>query len=421
VGLVTAVAVAAQEPTPSVQGPGQAVSQAPPGASANSPPGVAEPTKDLMDVLRDLRHKPPPPAGPPDYKKRMVAGSPVISYSPTSGVGAGFAGNVAFYKGLPDTTRISSIVASAIATTEGQFLISAKMNASAINNNWHLEGDNRFYWTSQPTYGLGTDTTSDAELDLKYDYFRVYDRLYRKIRRDGFLGAGFLYNIHNNVRPADDEASAAWPDSPYLTYSEEFGFDPDSQTSAGASLHGLHDSRDGAINPSRGWYANLSYLMFFEGFLGGTSNWQQFSYDLRTYFRLSRDARHKLAFWTFGDLVTGGVAPYLDLPSTGGDTYARSGRGYPQGRFRGQKMLYAEAEYRWTMTRNGLFGMVAFVNAQTLTNEQAGEELFDSVAPGAGIGFRFMLNKRSKTNLCFDIGRGKNGSKAVYFAVQEAF
>ena len=32
-----------------------------------------------------------------------------------------------------------------------------------------------------------------------------------------------------------------------------------------------------------------------------------------------------------------------------------------------------------------------------------------------------MLNKRSQTNLCFDIGWGKGGSNAVYFAVQEAF
>ena len=57
--------------------------------------------------------------------------------------------------------------------------------------------------------------------------------------------------------------------------------------------------------------------MLFKDFLGGTSSWQQFSYDVRTYFRLSKDARHKLALWTFGDLVTGGEAPYLDLPSTG--------------------------------------------------------------------------------------------------------
>jgi len=32
-----------------------------------------------------------------------------------------------------------------------------------------------------------------------------------------------------------------------------------------------------------------------------------------------------------------------------------------------------------------------------------------------------MLNKRSKTNLCFDVGVGKHGSKGVYLAVHEAF
>lgn len=424
VSLAAAIASAEQ-----ATGQGPVASQEPttgaaPTAAPDASPDPADGTKDLMDVLRELRHKPPPPPpGPEDYKKRMVAGAPVVSYSPTSGVGAGFAGNVAFYKGHPQTTRISSVVASVIGTTKEQLLASAKMNVSAVDNSWHLEGDNRFYWTSQETYGLGTDTLEDDAIDQKFNYFRVYNTLYRQLHKDLFLGAGFLYNIHNDVKPPpdDEDASAAWPDSPYVTYSEQYGFDLDSQTSAGASVHLLLDSRDGAINPSRGWYAKLSYLMFFEGFLGGTSDWQQTSYDLRTYVKLSKDARHKLAFWSFGDLVTGGVAPYLDLPATGADTYARSGRGYPQGRFRGQRMLYGELEYRWTVTKNELFGVVAFVNAQTLTNEQSGEKLFDSVAPGVGVGFRFMLNKRSKTNLCFDIGRGENGSKAVYFAVQEAF
>jgi len=40
---------------------------------------------------------------------------------------------------------------------------------------------------------------------------------------------------------------------------------------------------------------------------------------------------------------------------------------------------------------------------------------------GTVFGFRLMLNKRSQTNLCLDIGFGKQGSNAVYFAVQEAF
>jgi hypothetical protein len=73
------------------------------------------------------------------------------------------------------------------------------------------------------------------------------------------------------------------------------------------------------------------------------------------------------------------------------------------------------------VTRNGLFGVVAFLNTETISNEQEGQKLFDSFATGAGLGFRVMLNKRSQTNLCLDIGWGKEGSHAVYFAVQEAF
>jgi len=85
--------------------------------------------------------------------------------------------------------------------------------------------------------------------------------------------------------------------------------------------------------------------------------------------------------------VTGGTAPYLDLPATGADTYGRAGRGYPQGRFRGQSLG----------TRGGVpvdgheerpVGMVAFLNTETLSNDQSGEKLFDSFATGAGFGFR---------------------------------
>jgi len=234
------------------------------------------------------------------------------------------------------------------------------------------------------------------------------------------VGVGFLYDLHSDVRPSEDD-EAAWPDSPYVTYSAQNGFDLDSQTSAGFTVHALLDSRDGSINPSRGWYANVDYRMFFEGFLGGSSTWQQVDFDIRTYLRLSKDARHRLAFWTFANLDTGGVAPYFDLPATGMDTYGRSGRGYPQGRFRGERLAYGEAEYRWTFTRSGLFGAVAFLNTQTLSDEQTGERLFDSFATGAGVGLRLMINKRSKTNLGLDIGWGKDGSTGVYLAVQEAF
>jgi outer membrane protein assembly factor BamA len=413
---LAACAAAAQE---GAQQPAPQPAPEAPGQESVSP---TEPTKDLFDLLRELRHKPPPPApGPDDYKKWMVAAAPVVTYGPTSGFGVGVAGNMAVYRGFPGTTRISSMVASVTATTKDQVLVNAKINSSALDNRRHFEGDNRLYWTSQKTYGLGTATAEGAAVDQKYDYFRLYETLYQRVAPNAYLGAGLLYSNHRDVRPGEGEAEAAWPSSPYVLYSERYGFDPKAQTSAGVSLSALLDSRDGPINPSRGWYANLTYRAFFEGFLGGASNWQQLSYDGRTYLRLTPDARHKLAFWVSGDFVVAGTAPYLDLPATGMDTYGRAGRGYPQGRFRGQSLVYGEAEYRWTVTKNGLFGMVAFVNTETLSSKETGEKLFDSFAAGGGFGFRLMLNKRSQTNLCLDIGWGKDGSSAVYFAVQEAF
>jgi len=251
--------IRAQEPVSPFPEP--AASSATPGAAPSPTPQDFEPTKDLIDVVRELRHKPAqPPPDPTDYKKRMVAGSPVLGYSPTTGVSVGVAGNVAFYKGVPAGTRISSVVTSATVTSKAQVLVSFKMNMSSFENNWRIEADNRFFWTSQPTYGLGTDTPDSGKLDMRFNHFRIFDKYYHQVHRNVFLGAGYVYNIHNNVRPPDDVDPEVFGDSPYITYSEKFGFDPDSQTSSGVSVHALVDSRDGAINPSRGWYANASYF-----------------------------------------------------------------------------------------------------------------------------------------------------------------
>jgi hypothetical protein len=65
--------------------------------------------------------------------------------------------------------------------------------------------------------------------------------------------------------------------------------------------------------------------------------------------------------------------------------------------------------------------MVAFLNTETLSNEQTGERLFDSFATAAGIGLRVSINKRSKTNLAVDFARGERGEHGIYLAVQEAF
>jgi len=387
------------------------------------PPEAPVPTKDIFDLIREWRHKPPKHPEkrlPGEPGKPMLSFIPYIGANSSNGFIVGAAGNIAFYRGDPATTRLSTGVASVSFTSKGQILLTAKLAFYSRNNTWFIDGDNRFNLTSQDTYGLGTNTPPSAEVDTKYNMLRVYETLYRRVFPGFSLGAGLYLNIHADVRPAE-ASEAVWDESPYVTYSEQNGFDLSPQTSAGTGISAMFDNRDSPIDPSLGWYASAKYRFFFKGFLGGESSWQELEYDLRTYFRLSRDFRHRIALWVYGDLVTQGTAPYYGLPATGMDTYGRNGRGYLQGRYRGEQFVYGEIEYRWTITRNGLFGFVAFLNTETLSNKQTGEELFDAFAPGAGVGFRLRMNKHSKTNICFDLGWGNQGSSGFYVGIQEAF
>jgi outer membrane protein assembly factor BamA len=126
--------------------------------------------------------------------------------------------------------------------------------------------------------------------------------------------------------------------------------------------------------------------------------------------------------WTYGNFVTSGDVPYLDLPAVGWDQFGRSGRAYPQGRFRGQDLLYAETEYRFPIQKNkDTFGGVVFANATTASNRDANIDLADYIDTGVGVGLRIMINKNSQTNLALDYAWGNYGAQGFYLSVNEAF
>jgi surface antigen Omp85-like protein len=376
---------------------------------------------DVTDLIRKLRKKDPPPSQPEsDSRKSMRAIAPVIGTKPSSGVIFGVAGNVAFFRGDPATTHISSSVVSVTGTTRKQAGIKEQTTMFGRDDRWRYEGDHRFQWTSQETFGLGTNAPDAAGELVRFDAYRLYQSAYFRVRSHLYVGGGLHFDSHTDVGP-DDDNEEPWTESPYYVYSIANDLPIDTQISAGPGLDIVWDSRDSFINSDRGWLARASYRAFFDGFLGGDSDWEKVTLDLRTYVPLSSDRRYKFAVWAYTDLVVDGVAPYFDLPSTAGDSYGRSGRGYAEGRFRGEKLAFVELEYRAPLLRNNLLGMVAFVNTTTISNRQSGERLFDNFAPGGGAGLRLLLNKRSKTNVAFDVGFGKEGSRGIYLTVQEAF
>lgn len=372
---------------------------------------------DVADLLRRIRGKPDPPDSP---GSRMLVLSPVIGARPVAGAFVGVAGNVAFHMGDPETTRISSAVGSFTVSTSKQVSLTARATAFGAEERWRVETDYRFQWTSQEMFGLGMPPPLDAAQLTRFDYLRAYQSVFREVVPFLHIGGGLYFDRHANVRP-DDENDPRWDSSPYVEYSTANGFPLDTQTSAGVGGDVVWDSRDNFINPDTGILARGGYKVFIDDFLGGSSTWGRVNVDLRAYPSLGRSPAHKLAMWLYADLVAHGTAPYFHLPSTANDTFGRSGRGYAEGHFRGEKLTFAEFEYRGRLTANGLLGMVVFANATSVADTSAGQALFDHVAPGGGAGLRLLMNKRSRTNIAIDVGFGERGNRGIYLAIQEAF
>jgi hypothetical protein len=377
------------------------------------------PTTDVTDLWHKLRPKDQiaeqDTARPPSRQHFFVV-APAIGSKPSTGVTLGVNGNMAFFQGDEATTHISSMAGGIRVSQKKQVLSNVRFSVFTENDRWFLQGDNRLNWTSLNTYPLGSDAGTFGAANLKYNFERLYETAYRTVKPGLFVGGGVNVNLRANIRPGDGETGV--DRSAYASYSARNGFALDQQASTGGNAGLLYDTRDNGINASRGWLASAAYRTFFRA-LGGDSTWQELAVDVRTYRPLNRSGSQRVAFWLMTDMVTGGVAPYFDLPTTGGDV--RSGRGYSEGRYRGEHLVYGEVEYRGALTPSGILGFVAFMNSSTIGSVETGSKLFADYAPAAGAGLRVLLNKKSRTNFATDWGWGKDGSRGFYLGIQEAF
>lgn len=378
------------------------------------------PTADVTDLWHKWHPKDEPPQqdvdAEPDPTELSFVVAPGIGARPSTGVTVGVSGNVAFYQGDQAATHLSTAIGGLRVSQKKQVFANGRFSLFTADDRWLVRGDNRINWMSLDTYGLGSNASVLGASNLKFTGALLQDTAYRGVAPGLFVGGGVDLSLHTNIRAADSEA--IFNRSAYVAYTAQHGFAADRQLSTGTIVGILFDSRDNAINARHGRLASASYHTFFRG-LGGDATFQQLSFDVRAFQSLTRSGSQRLAFWFMSDLITGGIAPYLDLPTIGGDI--RSSRGYAEGRYRGERLVYGELEYRGSLTPSGLVGFVGFVNTATVASLETGTKLFDSYAPAVGFGFRVLLNKRSRTNLCVDWGFGKAGSHGFYLALQEAF
>ncbi len=364
--------------------------------------------EDIPDVFRRLFRKKSSADTTPEIAKIVYTVVPAIGYTLQTKLTASVPGNAAFR--LSPDARLSTITASVAYSQNKQFFIPVQSNISTKGNRYRFVGDLRFYKYPQSTFGLGSNSSVACENPMDYTYFRFYETVLRKIIANLYAGAGYNLDYHWNI---SDKGNKNGTTSDY----EKYGTAKHT-VSSGVTLNALYDSRDNIINPLKGFYAGMQWRNNLTA-LGSNSNWNSLIIDVRKYFTFPGKSQNVLAFWYYNYLVLQGKPPYLDLPATAWDNYNNTGRGYIQGRFRGDKMVYFETEYRFRITQNGLLGGVLFVNNESFSTVPGSS--LQSIQTGYGTGLRIKLQKESRTNLSVDYGFGSQHSNGLFITVGEVF
>lgn len=375
-------------------------------------------------------------------KKIKIIWLPVLASSPANGFMLGVAPSANWLMGNEKTTSYSTMLGSVVYTTKKQFLFTLKGNIFFADNNTLLMQDIRYFVTSQPTFGLGTGPSNvklasngfeyqdgnfssginEAQM-MKFNFFRLHETFFKKISKGLYAGMGYHLDMHSKI---DDQLLDLSTNPPVITssyaYSSYYGFSQNKYTLSGISANILFDSRDNTVNPYKGNYA-LATLKANPDWLGSTKNSSSLWLEYRNYFNINKQRpRNLIGFWAYGNFQLSGHLPYLDLPALGWDQFGRSGRGYPQGRFRGENLVYSETEWRFPLQKNKeKIGGVLYLNAASATNTNANIDLLKHINTGYGIGVRYLLNEKSRTNLCLDYAFGNYGAHGLYLSVNEAF
>lgn len=377
-------------------------------------------------------------------KKFTIIPMPVVAANPTTGVMFGVAPGVTWVNGDPATTSLSSFLGSFIYTTKKQLLLSARGNMFLNNDSWALTTDIRFNLNSQPTYGLSTNPDNfnstvvggDEEVSddifngpdesemMAFNHFRLYQIVMKRHRDTRFFyGLGYHLDAMSKI---DDQQLDLGAIPPTITHHYQYqtakNLPLEKYTQSSVSLNASYDSRDNVANPYNGRLASVSFRINPE-FLGSTSSSSQLWVEYRDYFNVSKSRpRNLIAVWAYGWFVTSGKVPYMFLPATGWDMYSRSARPYTMGRFRGEDLVYTEAEWRFPLQKEkNKLGAVVFANMTTASSRTNNVNLFSYVQPGIGTGLRYALSEKNRVNIGIDYGWGANGASGLFLNLNEYF
>ena len=371
--------------------------------------------KDFSDILRRANkkdnHKILHPNDTLENKiKKQISFIPAAGYSLQTGFAGILSANIAYFNDTAANEKLSSISTSVTYTQYDQILAPLTINIWTKDNKYNFISDNRYIDYPSNIYGLGGRSNPNKGHQIAFYGIKLHETILKSVAKNLFVGAGIYFDKNWNIIVVDSVTRRL-----NNLINRQLG---KTELASSIALKLLYDNRLNQINPKNGWFIDAAYRDS-RTFFGSDNNWQSLLIDIRKYLPFPRNSKNTLALWSFNWMTLGGTPPYLLMPSTGWDDQYNTGRGYIQGRFRGNNMFYFESEYRFNISRNGFFGGVIFGNLQYFTPEISKQ--FQTLSPGYGTGIRLKLNKHSGANLCIDYGFGKDGSRGFFVNLGEVF
>ncbi len=325
-------------------------------------------------------------------RKVKVLPVPAFGYTPEtkSYVGAVCLFNLNLYQ--DSFTRSSNAKIEFNYSWNKQIILETEWNYFFKQEKWFTQGLLHFSKYPDRYYGIGSNSADSSELLFQSNRIKLQGSVLKHLGHKVFVGLGLKYMDYSRLN--------------YFNGTNTFDELKPQQT-IGIRLIGLHDKRNNLLTPTTGSYKELSISIN-----KSNSLYNQTFLDLRKYFSFNKSFHPVLALRFYHSSLFGS-APFYDVSIFGGDRLAR---GYFYGRFRDQHTTTLQAEYRMKIVwRFGLavFGGSGLVYSKALTTA--------SIKPNAGIGLRFLVDKKENTFLRFDYAIGKQGQNGFYVSFGESF
>src|SRR5688572_17254866 len=255
--------------------------------------------KDVGDVLRKIFGKKTDSTKPPKQPGGLAI-LPTLSYNPSFGfmIGAKISGGKQF--GNPDDTEFSIFGLEGVYTTKNIINIQARHNIFIAQNKLNWQGNWQIAKYGIVDYGLGSNTSSykangfsvnefpvvnaDSAFPIQYKCIRLWEKLYTRIGKYSFIGAGLSFDIFKDIQ---DEKYINGESTPNQRYSLRNDYDPEEYNANGILLAVQYNTREHPIRSYGGFYFDL-FFRINQTWLGSTKNAVQVQWDMRKYWSLSK-------------------------------------------------------------------------------------------------------------------------------------